>query len=444
MSLFGTMNTSVSGMSAQANRFSAVGDNIANADTTGYKRSSISFSTLLQPSVGYTYDSGSVLSNVRHDIETQGGAKTTGISSNMMIQGDGFFIVEAMNGEKFMTRNGSFQPDDKGNLVNDAGYKLLGYSYASGVPASQVNGLTGLDEINMANHQMKASATENVKFIANLDARERAKTAPLAGANSAGANYTSKTSVTTHDSLGREVKYDIYFTKSQNSAPEVVAQAATATSAAVTGVAAQNDKWQVAIFRADTATNGTFPYGGALTGNTVTLEFDAATGKITGNTTSATVVDSTNNPANTITFDLAALTQQASTFAPQAPEVDGSAAMDIKSADIAKDGILYGVYTNGTRVPLYRIPLATVAAVNNMTPGSGGVFSANDKSGIITTGFPGEGYFGQTVAGMVEGSNVDLAQELTEMIQAQRSYTANSKVFQTGSDLMDVLVNLKR
>ncbi len=438
MSLFGTMNTSVSGMNAQANRFSAVGDNIANADTTGYKRSSISFSDLLQPSVGYSYDSGSVLSNVRHDIETQGGAKTTGISSNMMIQGDGFFIVEGMNGEKFMTRNGSFQPDDKGNLVNDAGFKLMGYSYSSGVPASQVNGLTGLDEINMANHQMKAAATKNVKFVANLDARELAKSTPLAGANSAGANYTSKTSVTTHDSLGREIKYDVYFTKSQNSAPAV------AGAGGNQGTTAQNDKWQVAIFRADQATNGTFPYGGSLTNNTATIEFDAATGKITGNTTSVNLTDATGNPTNTVKFDLTALTQQASTFAPQAPEVDGSAAMDIKNADIGKDGVLYGVYPNGSRIPLYRIPLATVAAVNNLTPESGGVFTANDKSGIITTGFPGEGYFGQTVAGMVEGSNVDLAQELTEMIQAQRSYTANSKVFQTGSDLMDVLVNLKR
>lgn len=438
MSLFGTMNTSVSGMNAQANRFSSVGDNIANADTTGYKRSSISFSDLLQPSVGYSYDSGSVLSNVRHDIETQGGAKTTGVSSNLMIQGDGFFIVEAANGEKFMTRNGSFAPDDKGNLINDAGYKLMGYSYASGIPASQVNGLSGLDEINMANHQMKASATKNVTFVANLDAREKAKTGHLAGDNAADSTYTAKTSVTTHDSLGREVKYDVYFTKTQDSTPAVAANGANAA------VNATNDKWQVAIYRADQATNGGFPYGDQLDGNLETLEFDATTGKITGTTTAVTLTDKTKNPSNQIKFDLAALTQQAATFAPQAPSVDGSAAMDIKNADIGKDGILYGVYGNGTRVPLYRIPLATVAAVNNLTPESGGVFSANDKSGIITTGFPGEGIFGQTVSGMVEGSNVDLAQELTEMIQAQRSYTANSKVFQTGSDLMDVLVNLKR
>lgn len=438
MSLFGTMNTSVSGMNAQANRFSAVGDNIANADTTGYKKSSVSFSDLLQPSVGYSYDSGSVLSRVRHDIETQGGAKTTGINSNLMIQGDGFFIVEATNGEKFMTRNGSFQPDEKGNLINDAGFKLLGYSYASGIPASQVNGLSGLDEININNHKMQASATKNVTFEANLDAREKAKTGTLAGGNAANSVYTAKTSVTTYDSLGREVKYDVYFTKSADATP------GTPANGNVQAVNATNDKWQVAIFRADKATNGGFPYGGDYEDNVQTLEFDAATGKVIGTTTAVTVKDKTNNPTQTIKFDLATLTQQAATFSPQAPKVDGSMAMDIKNADIGKDGILYGVYPNGTRLPLYRIPLATVAAVNNLTPEGGGVFSANDTSGIITTGFPGEGTFGQTVAGMVEGSNVDLAQELTEMIQAQRSYTANSKVFQTGSDLMDVLVNLKR
>jgi flagellar hook protein FlgE len=85
-----------------------------------------------------------------------------------------------------------------------------------------------------------------------------------------------------------------------------------------------------------------------------------------------------------------------------------------------------------------------VQSPDNLVPVNGNAFAQGNDSGIVTTGFPGTGVFGQILSGALEGSNVDIANELTEMIESQRIYTANSKVFQTGSDLMDVLINLKR
>ena len=100
--------------------------------------------------------------------------------------------------------------------------------------------------------------------------------------------------------------------------------------------------------------------------------------------------------------------------------------------------------TNGSQQVLYRLPLATVASPDRMTVVSGNVFSPSAASGAVRVGYPQGDGMGKIMSGSLEESNADIAQELTDMIEAQRSYTANSKVFQTGSELMDVLVNLKR
>ena len=124
--------------------------------------------------------------------------------------------------------------------------------------------------------------------------------------------------------------------------------------------------------------------------------------------------------------------------------MDGNKPSEISSVSIDNDGTIYAVYTDGSRSPRYRLALATVQSPDNLILQNGNVYSQSGSSGVVRTGFPGDGDFGIIVAGALEDSNVDMASELTEMIEAQRSYTANSKVFQTGSDLMDVLINLKR
>ena len=124
--------------------------------------------------------------------------------------------------------------------------------------------------------------------------------------------------------------------------------------------------------------------------------------------------------------------------------VDVNAPSRIESVSFDTDGTLYAQYDNGTLRALYRIPLATVVSPDQLISHTGNVYSESPESGNVLIGFADEGNRGRIVAGALESSNVDLAEELTTMIQSQRSYTANSKVFQTGSDLMDILVNLKR
>ena len=108
------------------------------------------------------------------------------------------------------------------------------------------------------------------------------------------------------------------------------------------------------------------------------------------------------------------------------------------------DGTVYATYEDGSKVGVYRIPIATVPSPDNLASVAGDAFSVTSTSGDLQVGFPTEGGRGTLVSGALEQSNVDMASELTEMIVAQRDYTANSKVVQTSSDLLDVLMNLKR
>src|SRR5882757_3471839 len=171
MSLYGMMRTGVSGMNAQANRLSTVADNIANSDTTGYKRSSAEFSTLVMPSTGGAYNSGGVTTTIRSAISAQGVLQYTTSVSDLAVNGEGFFVVQDPSGTPFLTRAGAFVPDAEGRLVNAAGYQLMAYSYANGDPAATANGFEGLVPVQISDQEMTATPSTEGNFIGFLMAR---------------------------------------------------------------------------------------------------------------------------------------------------------------------------------------------------------------------------------------------------------------------------------
>jgi flagellar hook protein FlgE len=430
MSIFGSMKTAVSGMSAQANRLSTVADNIANVNTTGYKSVSTSFSSMVLPSSSGNYNSGGVETSVRQAISAQGDISYTTSAYDMAISGDGFFIVESADGTPVLTRAGDFSVDSDGNLVNGAGFTLMGYSYDSGVPAVVVNGFDGLVPVNVAQSGLSAIASSSAYFSGNLDSSAEVVTDDTTLPSSNGTDVTDDTkkmSLVAYDSLGGTVQYDYYYTKTGD---------ITDANGAVTG-----STWEVAVYRnADAAEGSTtsFPYSSDAV-SVASLSFDE-----NGQLTSATDTDIVDPvTSKTITMDYSDFTQLASDFSATGT-ADGQAASSVSSVSIGTDGVVSVAYANGTSKALYQIPLATVASPDNLTLLSGNVYSANGQSGVTVTGFPQSNGLGSIESGALESSNVDLAGELTEMIEAQRSYTANSKVFQTGSDIMDVLVNLQR
>jgi flagellar hook protein FlgE len=420
MSLYGMMRTGVSGMNAQANRLSTVADNIANSGTTGYKRSSTEFSSLIIPSTTGNYTSGGVTTAIRTSISQQGDLKYTTSGSDLAINGDGFFVVENSSGTPYLTRAGSFVPDGEGNLVNAAGFYLMGYSFDAGPPAATANGFGGLERVSIAQEQLLAVPSTQGLFVANLPVG--AADVPLAqrpSQNAAGATPTQKTSLVVYDNLGSEVVLDVHYTK--------------------TGA----NTWEVAVFnQAGAAPGAPFPYAAGSLITTANLTFSGTTGALTAPATGNVAIAVPNG--GTFNLDISGLTQLGMEYTELRVEANGNAPSGIESIEIGSDGTMYAQYENGSFRELYRIPLANVQSPDMLTALPGNVYTPSSESGDLQIGFPGSGGLGAMISGALENSNVDIAEELTNMIESQRSYTANSKVFQTGADLMDILVNLKR
>jgi flagellar hook protein FlgE len=420
MSLYGVLRTGVSGMNAQSTKLGTIADNIANTGTVGYKAASTQFSALLLDSTNNDYNSGAVSTSVRRSIGDQGSLTYTSSNTDLGIQGSGFLIVSAADGTPYLTRAGSFVTDaSTGNLVNSAGYTLMGYALDDGNPNAVLNGIGNLVPVNMTDKNLAAKASTTGTFTVNLPANETAISGDTAGDNTASSAYTVKSSIVAYDSIGNAVTLDVYMTKTQASPAQ----------------------WEMAVYnQADkgSSTSG-FPYSSGPLAAPITLNFDSD-GRLTGPTNLAIPVPN----GATLNLDLTGTTALATAFTPMNVQVNGNAPSALSGVEIDKDGTVYATYENGSRVAAYRIPLATVASPDNLTAVAGDAFSVSTTSGDIQIGFPTEGGRGSLVSGALEQSNVDMASELTDMIVAQRDYTANSKVVQTSSDLLDVLMNLKR
>jgi flagellar hook protein FlgE len=420
MSLYGMITTSASGMAAQANRLSTVSDNIANVDTVGYKRASTDFSTLLLASSSVSeYASGSVNTHVTYGVGQQGQLQYTTSSTDLALQGNGFFVVGGSSGQSYLTRAGSFVQDNTGHLVNAAGYQLMGYSLANGAtPPITANGTFGMTPVDIGNLSLQATPSTTGQLFMNLDSNATVVAAgSLPSTNSPTATFTSKTSLVTFDDLGNTVKLDIYATK-------------TAT-----------DTWEIAAYNQADATSGGFPYASSALA-VQTLTFDPNNGQLAA--ASANSISVPIPGGQTLNLDMSQTSQLASAFAVETGSANGNAPSSVNSVSIAPDGTLSVVYANGTKVPTYKIALVNVASPDNLTSLAGNVYTPSNNSGSIEVGFAGQLGLGTIMSGALEQSTVDIATELTTMIDASKNYTSNSKVFETGTNMMDVLNNLVR
>jgi flagellar hook protein FlgE len=411
MSLYGLLNTSASGMAAQSTALSTVSDNIANVSTTGYKRASTEFSTLVASSGAGNYQSGGVDVDTRVAIGSQSGTTSTSSSTDLAVDGNGFFIVSGPNGTPALTRAGSFEKQADGTLENAAGYTLLGYPVGT---TPSANSYAGLEEVNISDLAMKAvpSTEGTVTFNLPLQATAVTDATKLPSANAADATYTQKTSFTAYNNAGTAVNLDAYYTK--------------------TG----DNTWEVSVYNQADATAGGFPYSSAALA-TETLTFDSTTYALTSPTSLSVPVPN----GSTVVLDISKSTQLDANYTFSA-NVNGNAASAVKSVEISDDGTLSVVYEDGSSVAAYTIPLAMVASPDNMTVISGNAYLPNQDSGSVQIGTAGTNGFGTISDYTLENSDVDLATELTRMIQSQNIYQSNAKVFQTGSDLLKVLVNL--
>ncbi|WP_412057580.1 flagellar hook protein FlgE [Bartonella sp. DGB2] len=412
MGIYDSMRTGVSGMGAQANRLGGIADNVANVGTTGYKRRDSQFSDYVIPSPPDFYTSGGVRTHMRTDVTIAGGAQVTGRPGDAMINGNGFFRVSDQWGREFLTRSGSFDVDEDGYLKNSAGFYLLD-------ERGQRVRVQG-DE----NGRYDAEQTNNIDVGGNLDANAKVpskkdkdgKDVPVIFDANDSSTYNQKKSVTVYDAQGRAVDVDAYWVK--------------------TG----NGTWSVHYCINDDSgkpnevghTDVSFDKDGNMTGD--------------GINASMTFKDKDGQDFS-VTVHLGGkdhkLTQVGEFYAFNV-DADGNGPGTYKGFTFDKDGNIIVSYSNGKKRVVGRVGLANVPSPNSLTLHSGTVFEVNEDSGLPQYGAAGKGGLGHLASGVLENSNVDLATELTDMIESQRNYTANSKVFQTGSELIDVVVNMKR
>ena len=416
MSLYGMMRTSASGMNAQANRLGAVSDNIANSSTTSYKAASVEFSSLVLEAGTSDYAPGAVESHIRHNISQQGAFNYTSSVTDLALKGDGFFIVQGSDGRNLLTRAGSFVKDGKGDLVNAAGFKLLGYDTRAGDAGSVVNGTASLVPVNVSTLTLQAAPSTTGNLTVNVPSGGAVISAgSLPSDNVSTSSYAGKTSMVTYDNLGTQVVLDAYWANKGGGS------------------------WEVSVYDRSTASaSGGFPYSGAALTST-TVSFDPTTGKLV--TPSALTVNIPNG--SPFSLDISKSTQLAADYTILNASANGNAPSGIDQIEISDTGILSTVLQNGSRISAYRIPIGTVISPDNLISVGGNTYLQSENSGALQIGSAGSSGRGSIVSSALEQSTVDLASQLTDMIQAQSSYTANSKVFQTGADLVAVLNNLR-
>ena len=410
------LNTSVSGMQGNQNWLSSIAQNVANSNTTGYKNVETDFSSLVDQISNGNADFGGVSTSQVSLNGLQGNVVSTSTPTDLAVQGAGFFVVSDASGTLYLTRNGSFTPDASGNLVNSAGYYLMASNVQNGASPIAANSLTGLQKVNVVNAGQTATPTTTASLTANLPSTATpVAAANLPSANSASSTFTEATSLVVYDNLGGSHTVNLYYT---NTGPNT---------------------WEVDAFDASKASaSGGFPYSsGPLA--TQTLTFNPTTGALSsGSSLSLTVPN-----GQQMNLDLSNMTQLAAGFNVTAATANGNAPSGISGVSISTSGSLTFNYANGTSNVAYDIPLANVVSPDNLASVNGGAYLQTSASGPVYLGTAGGAGFGSIEASSLESSTVDLATELTNMIQAQSAYEANSKVFQTGADILDVLNGLK-
>ena len=404
----------LSGLTSSSIALSAIANNLANLNTTGYKDQSVQFKDLFYQSLGATgagnpilLGAGAAVGSIA-SVFTQGSVSSDGVTTDVAIQGEGFFIAQGPSGDSY-TRAGNFSIDKNGFLVTNDGQQVQGYPAVNGV----ISGGQGLAALQLGAGQLSpATATSNVRATTNLNA-------------GAAVGDTYSTPITVFDSLGASHVLSLNFTKTASGAWNynitIPAADVGATGAPVS------------------LKTGTMTFDGA--GNLLTPAADVTGIAVTG------LADG----ANTLTFKWqlfdkgAGLVQQvASPSSTTSTQQDGNGSGALTKFNIGADGAVSGSFSNGRTALLGQVALATFGNEQGLLRTGANGFVPTLASGQAVLGAPGTGGRGTLSGGALELSNVDIASEFAALIIAQRAFQANAKVVTTFDQVTQETINLKQ
>ncbi|HXL01982.1 MAG TPA: flagellar hook protein FlgE [Candidatus Atribacteria bacterium] len=397
----------VSGLKNHQTRMDVIGNNIANVNTVAFKSGRVNFEDILSQTVEgarspQTGGMGGVnpkqvglgmgISSI-DTLFTPGSLQSTDNPTDFAVQGEGFFIVSD-GSQVYYTRDGAFKTSADGALVNSNGFRLQGWmADADG----NIDSTQALQNITIpVGAQMKPKATTEIAFEGNLDA------------NAADSSQWI-TSVQVYDSLGNPHNLTITFTKT-----------ATANE---WGWAADLD---------------------GISGDSGAIEFNPDGTVFSGGTGMASFTSIPGADSIGLSIDFSQLTQFGGNPTAYISFQDGYEAGSLDMVSTDSGGVLTGIFTNGQSKALAQIALATFSNPGGLLKEGGNLYQISNNSGLPNIGTASSGGRGSIAVGALEMSNVDLAQEFTNMIVTQRGFQANSRVITTSDEMLQDLINIKR
>ena len=399
----------LSGLNAASRSLDVIGNNIANAGTTGMKSSRAEFAEIYASSsgamgaadVGLGVEVGTVAQQF-----TQGTLSVTGNDLDVAINGNGFFQVKNGDGSTAYTRAGNFKLDKNGDIVTNSGAQVMGYT-------TDTNGVR--QSFDAKPLQLPTGAPLAAKQTTSMTAEITldASAAVASTATPPTPLTTYGTSLTAYDSQGLSVPVGLYFQK------------------------AANNSWNVY-----TSVNGSDP--AASTPFQVNFKTDGTLD--TATTTIPTITLASPNDAAqafTASLDLSKMTQVNARFAVSDLKQDGYTAGQLTGIKVENSGVITATYSNGQTQAAGQVALVNFRNTQGLQPTGGGYWAETAASGQPVRGAPGDGTFGQLRSGTLEESNVDLTAELVNMMTTQRAYQANAQTIKTQDQVISTVINLR-
>ncbi len=423
MGLSSTLYTGISGLQANSEAMSVTGNNISNSNTIGFKSSSTMFSDALSASISSSSGTaqvgrGTQIANIKTTF-SQGSFQKSASSTDLAIEGNGFFMLSNEgSSETFYTRNGSFSFDPNGYLISAEGYRVQGKGFDN-------NGtLLGGDPTDIrvdVNSQIPARQTRELTLKTNLDSGSTQKDPFDITDPTETSNYSTSTDL--FDSLGNKHTATTYFVKTSPLTWEwhTVVNSSELSAAA----AGPNSLTEVGTGTLTFDNEGKLLSGGTASTNAGTLAWD------NGADTSQQI----NMNFNTTQFNSSSIVIS--------QDQDGYAPGEVTKVSIDNDGTVIASYSNGEKINIARLTLATFTNPEGLSKEGGSLYSSTANSGSASVGVAGASQ-GKIYTNSLELSNVDLAQEFVNLITIQNGYSASSKVITTTDEMLQELINLKR
>ena len=460
-----SLYSGVSGLQNHQTRMDVIGNNVSNVNTIGFKRGRVNFQDMISQQMSGAAKPTEELGGVNpkevglgmtvaaiDNIFNQGNLQSTGVSTDIAIQGNGFFIMK--NGEEtFYTRAGAFSVDSEGTLVNPAnGMRVQGWM------AEEVNGqmmvttaATPTDLVIPVGAKDPPKATQNVNYACNLNKNTPVLRDGASPDDIKAATWGTEQEI--YDSFGNKHLLSISFTRVPETANQwratvnVDADNADFTQTRIglgTTDGVENtfivsfDNMGALQSITDSAGNTSNPEGQAFL--TASFAVDEANPDADGNPYRQTF----NINLGTIGSFEDTITQDASKPSTKAFYQDGYALGYLDTFKIDSSGIITGVYSNGTNRTIGQIALATFANDRGLEKAGDNTYVESNNSGMARIGESGIAGRGSLMSGALEMSNVDLSEQLTDMIVTQRGFQSNAKTIQTADTLLETVLSLKR